>query len=171
VPVDQPVEATPVEPVVEAADSVLSSVVQRPEPMDRVIETPAAPNVVTVAPKTGERWAAVKKYEEAAVGALAEALRVIDDRVAGNRETRLSEAAPSSLDQANAIAEITTMSAQSQISGDEAKAKRDRLMSLGDVSVRLRTLVELFDTDFLTSEELEAKRSKLVKQLSGVLLP
>jgi hypothetical protein len=116
-------------------------------------------------------WVDVRSYEACAIGALAEALRAIDNRIEGDAALMLSEHVPGSWEQSRAEVEIRELAARGAVSTAEAKARRERVLVLGDVSVRLRTLVELFDGGYLSAEELEAKRSQLVKRLSLALIP
>jgi hypothetical protein len=118
----------------------------------------------------GEPWAAVRRYEETAVGALAEALRIIDDRIAGRDSAPLAEHAPSSWDQARALAELNDLVQRASLSPDDARHRKERLLALGDVCVRLRTLVELHGNGYLTIDDLDQKRAKLVRSLSNALV-
>lgn len=124
---------------------------------------PALPDV--------DHWINVRRYEERAVGALTESLRVIDARASGDRATRPRAAMPSSWEQAGALAEIVRVEAGGQVSPSDVRQRRERLLTLGDVSVRVRTLIELFDGGYLSTEELAAKRAALVAQLSTALIP
>jgi hypothetical protein len=135
-----------------------------PAPIDVIVTRPPSP--VQELP-----WAAVRRYEAAAVGALAEVLRAIDDRVAGREPPALSEAPPSSFDQARALTELNEMLAEGAIDAETARGRRDRLIILGDVCVRLRTVAELHAGGHLSADELEAKRASLSRSLSEVLMP
>jgi hypothetical protein len=114
-------------------------------------------------------WPAVRSYEESAVGALSDVLRVIDARVRGDKTVLLAEHAPGSWEQARALAELTEMVNQRAIGADDARHRRERLISLGEVCVRLRTLVELHTNGILATDQLDAKRASLLQGLSAAL--
>lgn len=121
-------------------------------------------------PASAEPWAAIKRYEETAVGALSEALRIVDARVAGREAAPLSEHAPSSWDQARALAELKELVLSGAVSADEARHRQERLLALGEVCVRLRTLIELHASGHLSAADLDEKRANLMQRLSTALV-
>jgi hypothetical protein len=168
----------PADDVVLAEWSATTSV--ELEPADRPITeswSPAAAEPADVPeaaaepflPLTTEPWAAVRHYEELAVGGLSEALRVIDDCVAGQCGAPLAEHAPSSWDQARALAELKDLTNRGELSEEAARRRKERLLALGETCVRLRTLIELRDHGFLSVEDLDQKRLALVNALSATL--
>jgi hypothetical protein len=96
---------------------------------------------------------------------------VIDARVAGIDGAFLSEQAPSSWAQASALAELSQLAEFGVISADDARHRKDRLIMLGEVCVRLRTLVELHSNGILATDQLDTKRATLVRTLSTALVP
>ena len=146
-------------------DQVISESIEQRKTSSIDVEVPTEGRVAM------DLWSVVRRYEESALGALAEALRVIDDRAEGKTGPKLSESSPSSFEQAQAVAEIENLVANGIVSAGKGKTRRERLTTLGDVCVRLRTLIELYDSGFLTEQELETKRAKLVKVLSDALIP
>lgn len=147
----------------ETAGVVSPAVVEVEPPAGDVEPDP----LVTI---TTEPWAAVRRYEEIAVGALSEALRVIDDCVAGHCGAPLAEHAPSSWDQARALAELKELVARGDVSEDDARHRKERLLALGETCVRLRTLIELHDHGYLSAGDLDRKRVSLVNGLSAALV-
>jgi hypothetical protein len=114
-------------------------------------------------------YAAVRAYEESAVGALTDVLRAIDARVTGNETTDITERSPGSWDQARALTELSQAAERGEITVADARHRTERLIALGDVCVRLRTLVELHANGILASGDLDAKRIDLMNTLSAAL--
>ena len=169
----------------DATDRVLDDSIEPIEPFE-----PVEPNLPVAEtgidhPRTGagierlltsgtqasdtDEWPAVRAYEETAIGALSDVLRVIDARAQGDRAAALTVYAPASWEQARALAELTEMAQHGAISAEDARHRRERLTALGEVCVRLRTLVELHANGILAADQLDAKRESLLQGLSDTL--
>lgn len=162
-PVDRPIAET----WAERGDAPENSVVSPSLEIESFVSAVDPDPLVMV---TSEPWAAVRHYEEHAIGAISEALRVIDDCIAGRCGAPLAEHAPSSWDQARALAELKDLADRGDVQEEDARRRKERLLALGETCVRLRTLIELHDHGYLSIEELDRKRSALIDALSTALV-
>lgn len=119
-----------------------------------------------IAPEPVDPWAAIRRFEATALDALDELFHAIDRRAAGRNPIELGQPPPSSYDQARALAELAELLANGEVTGTDAGRRRERILALGDICVRLRTLIELHASGHLTDAELGLKRKKLVDGLS-----
>gem|GEM_PF-4655450 len=149
------------------ADDEIKIVVAKTE---RRVESPI--DMIFRASSTGsnDAWANIKQYEELAIGALSDVLHVIGGRVNGDLYANLTETTPSSWEQAQALAELASLYSTGTVTAHIAALRRERILALGEVCVRLRTLVELFDGGYLAPEDLESRRVKLISRLSNSLV-
>ncbi|MEA2593925.1 MAG: hypothetical protein QOF01_394 [Thermomicrobiales bacterium] len=145
-------------------------------------ETSVLPTVVTPSiglnPPDGEQrtgqttasvcWPRVAAYESAAVGALADIIAAIRDRVTG-KTTPLTTTLPTSADQSAALAELTGLNRKETVTPEELFARSARILALGDACIRLHTLLELRDAGHLSDADLARLQQTITAQLAGVM--
>ena len=127
---------------------------------------PADAPVPMSPPLAAEPWAVIRRFESSALNCLDELFRAIDLRVAHRNPIVLTQAPPSSFEQSRALAELAELQQRGVVDDVTARKRSERLVALGDICVRLKTLVELHETGYLTNDELGLKRKKLVDGLS-----
>ena len=107
---------------------------------------------------------ALLRYETGTAAAIRDALRVIDDLVAGREAAVPVAAPPTSQDQTRALAELAAWAA-GEGAVEEAGRRRERLLALGELSARLRTWIELHAAGHLSASELGRKRGAVPTDL------
>jgi len=111
------------------------------------------------------RWEEVRSYESSALSCVEAAMRSVDARIDGGPSAG-HEPGPGTNAQARAISQLEALRGEASITPGEAAQRKERLLSLGDVCVRLNTLIDLFDEGYLSAEELGERRSALAARLS-----
>lgn len=160
------------EPINQEFDSVIA-LHGTDDATDRLAMPPGTEEMVVTAASAviqqRDPWPCLRRYEEQAVGVLSDALSVIDRRVAGDQTAQLTAHAPNSLEQSRAITELADNVREGIVTAEIAKKRRDRLMAIGDVCVRLRTLIELHTGGYMDDAQLDKKRVALIESLSSAL--
>jgi len=145
--------------------------VPEPMPAEPLVETAhgvATPRTAAVSEAPIPDLPQVRRYEAAALTALAEARR----RIALGRPAASDPApAPSAAALAGALAELDAALAADALSPATAAARRARLLALHEVGPRLRALVELRDHGYLSTADLERKRRAILAPLARIVFP
>lgn len=108
-------------------------------------------------------------YEAAALSFLADVLRGIDARVAGQDAAPLAAVLPPEGQRVAAVAQIGDWEARGVLSQGEANARRARLIAAGEAGPRLRSLLELHDAGWVSPVALARKRQAITDQLDRLL--
>jgi hypothetical protein len=135
--------------LVEAISSWPGEVYKLPE-----TETPEVPQLT--------QPDAILRYLADAERTINEVNEAIDRRLAGQPALSLRATPPSSDDQAKAFAELLELTGNDYYSFEQARSVKGRITRLGEVSVRLRSLIELCNAGHLTAQEVGHKRDALV---------
>jgi hypothetical protein len=105
---------------------------------------------------------ALLRYLADAERTVNEVNEAIDRRLAGQPALSLRATPPSSNDQAIALAELLELTGSGYYSLEQARSVKSQITRLGEVSVRLRSLIELCNAGHLTAQEVSQKRDALV---------
>lgn len=111
----------------------------------------------------------VEAIEHALVAVLVEAARGIEGRLSGEAWAKPVCAIPSATDQMAAHTALDSLIGGGTLDADEARARRNRLVAVGEAGPRLRSLLELHQTDLLTDAQLAARRAEIIAPLASVL--
>ncbi len=159
-----PIPSDPEEPAVVEASSAPESVVL-PNP---IIAPPVLP-AVTRGPAVTPGLEQAEVYEAAARRLLTEVLQAIDARVAGQDVPSLIAVLPSEAQRLAAFSEIGNREKSGELSRQEAASRRARLVAVGEAGPRLRSLLELHDSGWLSDDALVKKRQAITDQLNRLL--
>ena len=107
----------------------------------------------------------ILRYLADAQRTITEVSEAIDRRLAGQVAPSLRANPPSSADQARALAELLELNGSDYYSFEQARSVKARITRLGEVAVRLRSLLELCYAGHLTIQEVGHKRDNLVASL------
>jgi hypothetical protein len=107
----------------------------------------------------------VRAYEAAALSALAETVRLIGTPT--GVPPSLQAPGPALL--TAALAELEAAEASAAIAPSAAGDRRTRLLALNEVLPRLRALLDLRERGYLSTAEVEGKRSAILAPLSDIL--
>ena len=107
----------------------------------------------------------ILRYLADAQRTITEVSEAIDRRLAGQVAPSLRANPPSSADQARALAELLELSDSDYYSIEQRRSVQTRITRLGEVAVRLRSLLELCYAGHLTIQEVGHKRDNLVASL------
>jgi len=124
----------------------------------------------TRATSPADRWEDVRSYESSALTCVEVAICAVDARLEGGPRAG-HEPGPGTNAQARAIAQIDALFRDAVITAGDAARRKQRMLMLGDVCVRLNTLIDLFDDGYLSVEELGERKSALSARLSVALVP
>ncbi|MFL5758142.1 MAG: hypothetical protein ACJ789_00305 [Thermomicrobiales bacterium] len=119
----------------------------------------------TAAPS--KAFSTIEEYEASCLAVLGEVLRAIDDRVSCRPAKAITEPLPSSSLQASAIAALIELTANGEITMDDARWRKARLIALSESGVRLRALMELRDYGHITTQDLDLKKESITAHLSS----
>lgn len=133
-------------------DEVVASTPPPPSPIRPVTAAPPPPRPFVTA------------YETASEAALAELETAIRNRATG-RVTPITTALPSAADQAEAIAELTSLKEGGKISSDDLRERSLYLLALGDTCVRLVSLIDVRDRGIISDDDLAGRHQFLLAQL------
>jgi hypothetical protein len=138
--------------LVEAISSWPGEVNRLPEPESTDEPPPTQPD-------------AILRYLADAERTINEVNEAIDRRLAGQPALSLRATPPSSDDQAKALAELLELTGSDYYSFEQARSVKSRITRLGEISVRLRSLIELCNAGHLTAQEVGHKRDTLVASI------
>ncbi len=158
------IPSDPAEPAVAEASSAPQSVVL-PNP----VIAPPVPSAAPPGPAVTSGLAQAEVYEAAARRLLAEVLQGIDARVAGQDALPLTAVLPSETQRIAAFSEIGDREKCGDLSRQEAASRRARLVAVGEAGPRLRSLLELHDSGWLSNDALVKKRHAITDQLNRLL--
>jgi hypothetical protein len=113
----------------------------------------------------------IQEYEASCLAVLSEVLRAINDRVACRPAKAITEPLPSPSLQSSALGALIELTANGDLTLDEARKRRARLIALGESGVRLRALMELRDFGHITTEDLELKKEQITAHLATFVRP
>jgi hypothetical protein len=116
-------------------------------------------------------WSTIREYETVVVSALAEAIQVVDEVVAGSPPRQLMEPLPLAGERVAAREAIRSLASNGALTPEEADRRTDRLLGLADAAVRLRTLIELHARGHVTTADLAVRRERVVETLAHALVP
>lgn len=111
----------------------------------------------------------VEGIEHALVAVLVEAARGIEGRLSGEAWAKPVSAIPSATDQMGAYTALDSLLADGTLDADEVRARRSRLVAVGEAGPRLRSLLELHQAALLTDTQLGIRRSEIIAPLASVL--
>ena len=127
----------------------------------------SAPEIELVAKSASLKM--VEAIEHALVAVLVEAARGIEHCLDGGAWVQPVCAIPSTSDHTAAYAALDGLRAEGVLSADEVRARRDRLVAVGEAGPRLRSLLELHRAALLTDAQLASRRAEIIAPLASVL--
>lgn len=113
--------------------------------------------------------AIVGSVEDSLVAVLVEAAQGIEHCLGGGLWAAPSAPVPSSSDQLAAHAALDDLLTTGALANDEIRARRCRLVAVGDAGPRLRSLLELHRATLLTDAQLAGMRAEIMAPLADVL--
>ena len=111
----------------------------------------------------------VEAIEHSLVAVLVEAAHGIERCLGGGLWAKPVSAIPSTTDQMKAHAALDALLAEGILDAGEFRARRDRLIAVGEAGPRLRSLLELHQASLLTDAQLATRRAEIIAPLASVL--
>jgi hypothetical protein len=123
------------------------------------------------ASRNSKAKAVIQEYETSCLAVLSEVLRAVNDRVGCRPAKGITEPLPSTSLQASALGALIELTANGELSMEEARKRRARLIALSESGVRLRALMELRDFGHITTEDLNIKKEQITAHLATFVRP
>jgi hypothetical protein len=156
------------EPITGRETAVVESVVVESAAPESVLaeRQPAASEPV---PPASDPRAILRRYEEAALRMITEAVRAIEERLAGGTAVLPTVPTPSPDERAAALAALDALVELGELAPAQADVHRALLVAAGEAGPRLRSLIELHGAGYLIDEDLDRKRRTIVAPIATLL--